>query len=78
MPRNLVIGLVLFYQTFFSLDHSFWAKWVRPHGHCKFHPTCSEYIKIALKKYGLVRGILKGSWRILRCNPWGKGGIDLP
>lgn len=78
IPRNIAIGLVLFYQKFFSPDHSFWAKWVNSHGHCKYHPTCSEYTKISLKKYGFIRGTLKGIWRICRCNPWSDGGVDLP
>ena len=43
---------------------------------CKYHPTCSEYTKQALQKYGVFKGILKGMWRILRCNPFSKGGYD--
>lgn len=78
IPRNIVIALVLFYQKFFSPDHSFWAKSVKPYGHCKFHPSCSEYMKISLRKKGFIRGIFKGIWRIMRCNPWSDGGIDRP
>ncbi|MDP2303050.1 MAG: membrane protein insertion efficiency factor YidD [Ignavibacteria bacterium] len=43
---------------------------------CRFHPTCSEYSKQAFEKYGVVRGIIKSVWRILRCNPFNKGGFD--
>lgn len=43
---------------------------------CKFRPTCSEYTAQAIEKYGLVKGIILGLWRILRCNPWSKGGDD--
>ena len=78
IPRNLAIGVVVFYQTFFSPDHSFWAKWIKPVGHCKFHPSCSEYTRLSLKKHGFIRGSLKGTWRIMRCNPWNDGGVDLP
>jgi len=77
-PRNIAIGLVVFYQKLFSLDHSFWARGLGLGGRCKYHPTCSEYMKMALKKYGFIRGTFKGIWRILRCNPWSKGGINLP
>ena len=78
IPRNIAIGFVKIYQKILSPDHSFWAKWLLPQGYCKYHPTCSEYIKIALQKYGLIRGLLKGVWRIFRCNPWSNGGKDLP
>ncbi len=43
---------------------------------CRFHPTCSEYYKTALKKHGLVKGNVLGIVRILRCNPLSKGGHD--
>jgi hypothetical protein len=43
---------------------------------CRFTPTCSEYAKQALKKYGPVKGLALAVWRILRCNPWGGSGYD--
>ena len=43
---------------------------------CKYYPTCSEYTKQAIQKYGAGRGTLKGIARILRCNPFSKGGYD--
>ena len=43
---------------------------------CKFYPTCSEYAIQAIEKYGAVKGTAKAIWRILRCNPFGKGGYD--
>lgn len=43
---------------------------------CKFYPTCSEYTKQAVEKYGCVKGILLGIRRIFRCNPFSKGGYD--
>lgn len=78
IPRNIFVGLLWLYQKFLSPDHSFWAKAVHTHGYCKYHPTCSEYTKQALKKYGLVRGMAKGVYRVMRCNPWSDGGIDKP
>ena len=43
---------------------------------CKYHPSCSQYAGDALRKYGPVRGTLKAAWRIARCNPWSRGGVD--
>ncbi len=46
------------------------------HVQCKFVPTCSQYMEQAIEKYGVVRGGLKGLWRIMRCHPWSTGGYD--
>jgi uncharacterized protein len=43
---------------------------------CKYHPSCSEYAVQALRRYGLVRGSILAGWRLLRCNPWSRGGVD--
>jgi putative membrane protein insertion efficiency factor len=43
---------------------------------CRYHPPCSQYASDALRKYGPVRGALKAAWRLLRCNPWSRGGVD--
>ena len=43
---------------------------------CKFEPTCSEYTKQAIQKYGIVQGTWKGLKRMIRCNPFSKGGYD--
>lgn len=45
---------------------------------CRFYPSCSEYVVQALREYGLLRGLLKGAWRVLRCQPLSRGGVDLP
>ncbi|HUT22492.1 MAG TPA: membrane protein insertion efficiency factor YidD [Candidatus Bipolaricaulota bacterium] len=75
IPKFLVLKLIKFYQRVFSFDHG-WLKDLFPQGFCKFHPTCSEYTYQAIEKYGLIRGGTKGVWRIMRCNPWSKGGND--
>lgn len=46
------------------------------HTYCKFTPTCSEYAIAALKKYGTIKGLYLIVRRLLRCNPWNKGGYD--
>lgn len=43
---------------------------------CKYTPTCSMYTYDAIKRYGVIFGCLMGAWRILRCNPFSKGGFD--
>ena len=43
---------------------------------CRFYPTCSEYAIRALCKYGVLKGSIKSMYRILRCNPFNKGGYD--
>lgn len=43
---------------------------------CRYQPTCSQYALEAIQVHGLVKGTLLGSWRLLRCNPWSKGGVD--
>jgi putative membrane protein insertion efficiency factor len=45
---------------------------------CNFHPSCSEYFILAVKKHGPFVGACKGVWRICRCNPWSRGGYDPP
>lgn len=45
---------------------------------CRYQPTCSQYMIAAIEKYGAIRGILRGLWRILRCHPFCRGGFDPP
>ncbi len=43
---------------------------------CKYHPSCSRYALVALRDHGFLRGSALALWRLLRCNPWSKGGVD--
>ena len=43
---------------------------------CKYYPTCSQYAVEALQKHGILKGGTMAIWRILRCNPFSKGGYD--
>lgn len=43
---------------------------------CRFYPSCSQYSIEAFNKHGVMKGIVKSAWRILRCNPFNKGGFD--
>lgn len=75
-PKMIVLKTLRVYQRLFSPDHGP-LKVLYPHGFCRFHPTCSQYTYEAVERHGVVRGLLLGAWRILRCTPWSKGGVDL-
>lgn len=68
--KKILIKIIEWYQKHISL----WLQ--QKHIMCKFYPTCSEYTKQAIEKYGVLKGICLGIWRILRCNPFSKGGYD--
>ena len=67
--KNIIIGFIKFYKVLLSP--------ILPSS-CKFYPTCSDYMILSIEKYGILKGLLKGIWRIIRCNPISKGGIDYP
>ena len=69
MLKIIGLKLISFYQSFLS---PFLGK------RCRFYPTCSEYAYQAIEKHGLSKGLFMGIFRILRCNPYNKGGVDLP
>ena len=67
---KILLKIIEFYQKNISL-------WLGSKNiNCKFYPTCSEYTKQAIKKYGALKGTILGIYRILRCNPFSKGGYD--
>ncbi len=74
-PRYCVIIMLKIYQKTLSFDHGVFSFFF-PHGYCRFRPTCSDYAIQAIEKYGLLKGGLKATRRVLRCNPWNKGGYD--
>jgi putative membrane protein insertion efficiency factor len=47
-------------------------------GRCRFYPSCSHYAVAAIRQCGVVRGLGLAAWRILRCSPLSKGGVDYP
>lgn len=75
MIGEFLIKAIEFYQRTLSPDHGP-RRSQYPFGYCKYTPSCSEYCKQAIQKHGPVAGTLRGVWRILRCNPWSKGGSD--
>ena len=65
--RTIAIAPVRFYQR--AIAPGIPAR-------CKYHPSCSEYAVEAIRRYGVLRGVVLAAWRILRCNPWSHGGVD--
>jgi putative membrane protein insertion efficiency factor len=57
---------------------NFYRKCISPHfpPMCRYKPTCSQYAIDAIVKYGAPKGVLMATWRILRCNPFSRGGYD--
>ena len=67
LPKTWLMGLVRFYRRYLSRHKA---------PCCRFTPTCSAYALEALERHGAIVGLLLTVWRILRCNPWSKGGYD--
>ena len=66
--KALYLLPVRFYRKFLSP--------LKPAGSCRYQPTCSMYAIEAVQEWGIVIGTILATWRILRCNPFGKGGYD--
>jgi len=64
--KVVVLKILYFYKKYISKGYG-----------CRYSPTCSEYSYLAVEKYGVVKGLWLGLKRVLRCNPWHKGGVDL-
>jgi hypothetical protein len=67
-PRWVLLSLIRLYQATLSKG--------LPANSCRFYPTCSHYGYQAIYKYGVLKGGLMAAWRILRCNPFNRGGLD--
>lgn len=65
--KKYSVQLIDFYQKYISV-------FIKPS--CVFYPSCSEYTKAAIEKYGTRKGICLGALRIMRCHPWQKNRLD--
>lgn len=68
--KKIGIFFIKCYKKLISPIFHFWGI------ECKYYPTCSEYTKQAIEKYGFLKGCFLGIKRILKCNPFSKGGYD--
>lgn len=75
MARKILVKIIEIYQKTLSPDTG-WFSYKYPAGYCRYHPNCSEYCKQSIMKHGVIKGGAKGVYRIIRCNPWSKGGYD--
>lgn len=66
--KRLFIFLIKTYQLTLSPRFS--------HGSCRFTPTCSQYAIEAIEIHGVLKGSVLAAWRIMRCNPFSRGGYD--
>lgn len=66
--KKIALAIIIFYRKFLSP--------LKGQSTCRFYPTCSEYAFEAISKHGIFKGLLLSIWRILRCNPFNKGGYD--
>ncbi len=71
--KKIALNLIKIYQKTISPDHGYFSNGQKV---CRYFPTCSEYTYQAIDKYGVIKGFAKGAWRILRCNPFSRGGHD--
>ena len=68
LPRIPLLALIRFYQMTISPS--------LPEGTCRFYPSCSHYGYQAIYKFGAFKGSFMAAWRVLRCNPFNRGGFD--
>ena len=75
-PSRLVTGLLILAIKLYQVTLSPLLAAFGPA--CRFEPSCSRYMIGALRKYGLLRGLVRGIGRLSRCHPWHPGGYDPP
>ena len=66
--KHILLGCIRFYRKYLSS--------LKGYSSCIYYPTCSQYAVEAIEKYGALKGGALAAWRILRCNPFAKGGYD--
>lgn len=76
MLRALSLGLVKGYQALLSPGRGLLRAWYP--FQCRYSPSCSEYARQALEKYSFLGALRRIVWRLIRCHPWSKGGVDVP
>jgi hypothetical protein len=77
MLDSVLLKLIKLYQKTLSPDQGLFGVF-RIQKTCRFYPSCSQYLYLAVKKHGSQKGLRLGLRRILKCHPWHPGGVDLP
>lgn len=72
--KKILIKIIQVYQKTLSPDHGMFNR--NPFIGCRYYPSCSEYAVQSIDKHGVCKGSAKSVWRVLRCNPFTKGGVD--
>jgi putative membrane protein insertion efficiency factor len=67
IPRNVCVAILRVYRAVISPLYG---------DVCRYYPSCSAYTLGAIQRHGVFKGIGLGAWRIARCHPWAKGGVD--
>ncbi len=67
LPRNACVVILRGYRAVISPLYG---------DVCRYYPSCSGYTLSAIQRHGVIKGVALGAWRIARCHPWAKGGID--
>ena len=67
LPRNLCVLILRGYRVAISPLYG---------DVCRYYPSCSAYALGSIQQHGVIKGVALGSWRLLRCHPWAKGGVD--
>lgn len=75
MFKRVILSIIKIYQKTISPDHGFFSFWLKGKV-CRFYPTCSEYAREAIEKYGVTRGIILATKRVSNCHPFNEGGYD--
>ena len=68
--KKILINIIIFYKKHFYIYFE------KSGINCKYYPTCSEYAIQAIEKYGVLKGSVLSIKRVLKCNPFSKGGYD--
>ncbi len=67
LPRNACVVILRVYRAVISPLYG---------DVCRYYPSCSAYALGAIQQHGVFKGVALGAWRIARCHPWAKGGVD--
>jgi conserved hypothetical protein YidD len=67
LPRNLCVIILRGYRAVISPLYG---------DVCRYYPSCSGYALGAIQQHGVIKGVALGAWRIARCHPWARGGVD--